>query len=283
MSSDINDSTPLNYCINKAIPDGSNLYYATLFEDSNSKNIIIGLHAFLYELTEIIRQCTDPGVARIKLKWWQEEIERLFNNQPRHPITRQLQKCITLNQDLKTTLEKIINNFDKFVFISQPNSLEEILSLYSTTSGELWYQCGLQLSLPKNNSLEDIKEMGGIYHFINSLQQANTYINEARCIIPTSVINQTELLNFHTKHSKFNQAEVFQPLLSELKEKLELQFRLLTQQEIKQFQYGLIMNRLIFKTCDEIIRDGSKLLDTNINLTPIRKLWIAWRTHISLK
>ncbi len=71
------DDTPKNYCINKAIPNGSNLYYATIYESDTNKTIIISFHAFLYELTEIIYECSDPGVARIKLKWWQEEIENL--------------------------------------------------------------------------------------------------------------------------------------------------------------------------------------------------------------
>ena len=45
---------------------------------------------------------------------------------------------------------------------------------------------------------------------------------------------------------------------------------------------GLILNRLAFKTCDEIINGGCKLLSTYTSLTPLRKLWIAWRSHITL-
>ena len=82
-----NNTNAYEYCVNKAIPDGSSFYYATLFETQKNKTVLIAFHAFLFELSNIIIECNDPGVARIKLKWWQEEIERLFRHQPRHPVT----------------------------------------------------------------------------------------------------------------------------------------------------------------------------------------------------
>ena len=45
---------------------------------------------------------------------------------------------------------------------------------------------------------------------------------------------------------------------------------------------GLILNRLAFNTCDEIINGGCKLLSTYTSLTPLRKLWIAWKSHLIL-
>lgn len=279
------NETAHNYCINKAIPDGSNLYYATIFDNAKSKIIIISLHAFLHELTDIIYECSDPGVAQIKLGWWQEEIERLFNHQARHPVTRQLQECITLEQHLKPVLYSIIDCFEQFIFIEQPDSINTVLSLYKSTVGEVWYQCGLQLNLTKTDVLEIMREMGALIHFMNCLQQPKTYINEMRCIIPVTYISKTDLLNLRTntahKHSKQN--EIFSPLILDIKTRLDKTYNELNRKENKMFQHGLILNRLVYKTCDEILKDGCHLLDRNVRLTPLRKIWIAGWTHFYLK
>jgi len=277
-------SNTYDYCVNKAIPDGSNLYYATLFEKEKNKAIIISLHAFLYELADIIKECSDPGVARIKLHWWQEEIERLFQQEPRHPITKYLKEFTTLNENLRASLNSIINNFDNFLFIQKTNNLKSILVLYDLTAGEVWHLCGIQLGATDASSLQSYRNIGTVYHFISSLQEPNTYITESRCIIPENVIQHGDLLNnkFQLKNNSINQADIFSPLMKELKILLEKDYHDLKENDFSALKQGLILNRLAFKTCDEIINGGCKLLSTYTSLTPLRKLWIAWRSHLIL-
>ena len=281
MNSATNNSVALDYCINKAIPDGSNLYYATLFEEEKNKAIIIGLHAFLYELTDIIKECSDPGIARVKLHWWQEEIERLFQQQPRHPITKFLKECITLDQSLRISFNTIINNFDNFLFIDQTENLATILALYNSTAGEIWHLCGVQLGVKETLSLQNYRALGSVCHYLRCLQEPNTYITESRCIIPENIIKQDDLLNLRldTHNNSINQANIFSPLIMELKILLEESSVGLHKNDISALKQGLIFNRLALKTCDEILNDGCKLLSTNTSLTPLRKLWIAWWTH----
>jgi 15-cis-phytoene synthase len=276
--------TAHDYCISKATPESSNLYYATIFDGTKNKTIIITLYAFLYELSDIIHECSDPGIARIKLKWWQEEIERLFNKQARHPVTRQMQECIRFDPDLKSTFNSIIDFFNRFIFIKQPESLESILSLYKSTTGEISYQCGLQLNPEKTGSLDIIRELGALIHFTDCLQQPRTYINETRCIIPASYIDNINLLKLRidTANKHTREKEIFSPLFMDLKTRLDKTYKALNRKENHMFQYTLILNRLAFKTCDEILRDGCNLLGTNVSLTPLRKLWIAWWTRFSM-
>jgi 15-cis-phytoene synthase len=276
--SETDNSNAIDYCINKAIPDGSNLYYATLFDSSEDKKIIISFHALLYELSDIIHECSDPGIARIKLKWWQEEIERLSNQQARHPVTCQMQECINLDENLKSTFDSVIDFFNHFIFIAQPDSLDSILSLYKSTSGETWYQCAQQLIPEKREEFNVIREMGALVHYISCLQQPHTYINETRCIIPASYIKSSELLNLRAKTSN-KQKEIFSPLIIELKNRLDETYKKLKVENCTNLKHSLILSRLAFKTCDEILSDGCNLLDKNISLTPLRKLWIAWCTR----
>ena len=70
--------------------------------------------------------------------------------------------------------------------------------------------------------------------------------------------------------------------MKELKILLEKDYHDLKENDFSALKQGLILNRLAFKTCDEIINGGCKLLSTYTSLTPLRKLWIAWRSHLIL-
>ncbi|HEY1773480.1 MAG TPA: squalene/phytoene synthase family protein [Gammaproteobacteria bacterium] len=48
------------------------------------------LHAVYLELHEVPREARDPGVADVKLRWWEEEIGFLYAGKPRHPLTQAL-------------------------------------------------------------------------------------------------------------------------------------------------------------------------------------------------
>lgn len=273
--------TPYHYCLNKAATEGSNLYYATLFENSVSKTQIITLQALLIELSDIIYECSDPGVARIKLKWWQEEIERLFQNQARHPVTQQMQTCLALNQTLETSLYNVIESMNQFIYLEQVDTLDDILAIYRSTAGEIWYQCGQQLNQGMANGLESLKELGAVIHFIHSLQQPNTYIYESRCIVPSDYAQLNQLLELRIEKTNIDsvQKKIFSPILEELKTILDKTYVELLIIDPVIFRHALILNRLCYTTCHEILNDGSHLLDRNLTLTPIRKLWIAWRTR----
>ena len=44
---------------------------------------------------------------------------------------------------------------------------------------------------------------------------------------------------------------------------------------------GLVMAAIYRTLLEEIRRDGSHVLTTRTSLTPIRKLWIAWKTWLT--
>ena len=284
MSLAINDSTTQNYCIDKTAKEGSNLYYATLFETEKNKALIIALHAFLEELTNIINECTDPGVARIKFKWWQDEVERLSNKQPRHPVTRELTNLIIFNSELKSAFNTIIENFEAFLFIEQPDTLQSSLSIFKNTVGELWSQCAILLGVTEKHTLDSIRNTAALYHFIVSLQQADTYLNETRCIIPSSYLLHSELLQLKEERTlnKTAQTKLFTPLLEELSDQLIKTYNSIPKHDRVLIRYSLILNRLAEKTSEEILLDGCHFLQRKVSLTPIRKFWLAWRTNFTI-
>ncbi|MBN4666958.1 presqualene diphosphate synthase HpnD [Pandoraea nosoerga] len=78
------------YCRQKAGPPGSALYYALLQLRPSRRDAAYAVHAFCQEIADIHSAVHDPGVAHAKLDWWRQELARLFDGTPAHPVTRAL-------------------------------------------------------------------------------------------------------------------------------------------------------------------------------------------------
>ena len=275
-------SNPDDYCLTKATPDGSNLYYACLFEQSENKPIVIGLHALLQELHDVLVECSDPGVARIKFKWWLEELQRLQQQQARHPVTRFLQ--LHINTDLETVrlLQETVQSFEQFLMLQQPESLEHSLLLFKHSCGRVWRCCAMASGLSDTGSLSRIEDMAANYYFLQALRQPNTFMTETCCVLPRDHLDYSQLINLNTDSDDMLQVQ-FESIVSQLVNKFGSDEKHFDKDQRINFKHGLILNRLALKTAREMLRSNSRLLTMRVSLTPIRKLFIAWWMNLTLR
>ena len=86
--------TPEQYCQEKTAKSGSSFYYSFRFLSKSRRLAITALYAFCREVDDIADECMDLSVAKTKLNWWRSEIERLYQNQPQHPVAKALLAAI---------------------------------------------------------------------------------------------------------------------------------------------------------------------------------------------
>jgi phytoene/squalene synthetase len=70
----------------RAIPLGSVRYWSWQFAVSSARAPLLGVYALLAEWNALMDPVTEASASRIKLAWWQEEIQRLIARAPVHPI-----------------------------------------------------------------------------------------------------------------------------------------------------------------------------------------------------
>ena len=63
---------------------------ALTFNPEPLRAALSALWAVYREIREIPVECRDPGVAEVKLRWWEEEIGALYAGKPRHPMSQAL-------------------------------------------------------------------------------------------------------------------------------------------------------------------------------------------------
>ena len=276
-----------DYCKEKAAPDGSNLYYATLFESDAIKKRLLIFFALHYEIIECLSVSSDPEVTHLKLQWWSEEIERLFQDKPRHPVTIQLLPLLKGTQGNIFPFMTYMATLESIVSAQVKGALDDWLNQLSYGLGQIWYcaswYCASSLSLPvNNNTLFLITRNGGIIFAVELLQNLRLLTSNGYNFLPGDLLEKHQLprnnLIVHAGNKSSNLLLKF--LLERIKDELDSIYRELKNNVPKILVYHLIMNRISRSICIEIQKDGCQLLKHKIALTPIRKLLVAWQIKL---
>lgn len=274
--------SPDEYCQQKAVQSGSSFYYSFLFLPVERRRAITALYAFCREVDDTVDEATDPGVARIKLAWWRQEIGAMFAGNPSHPVTKALQPHLTVysldSKHLLAIVDGMEMDLDQTRYLDFPGlrrycwhvaSVVGILSasIFGATRPEtLQYAEKLGLAFQLTNIIRDVGEdarKGRIYLPVNELQQFG--------------VTAADLLN--ARHSeKFEQLMRFQYDRAQVA--YDEAFAVLPAEDRRAQRPGLIMAAIYRALLKEIEQDGFHVLERKISLTPIRKLWLAWKTYV---
>lgn len=274
--------SPDEYCQQKAAQSGSSFYYSFMFLPPLRRRAITALYAFCREVDDTVDECTDAAIARTKLIWWRKEIAAMLAGAPTHPVTLALQPHLipyALNgQHLMAIIDGMEMDLDQTRYLDYIGlqrycwhvaGVVGILSasIFGTTDPRtLIYAEKLGLAFQLTNIIRDVGEdarNGRIYLPVNELQQFG--------------VTAADLLN--ARHSdNFERLMHFQVLRAQAA--YDEAFALLPAVDRRAQRPGLIMAAIYRALLGEIERDGFQVLRQRISLTPIRKLWLAWRTYV---
>ena len=274
--------TPEDYCQEKAAASGSSFYYSFLFLPAHRRRAITALYAFCREVDDVVDECSDPHLAATKLAWWRQEVARIYAGTPEHPVGQALQKVLpefTLPQE---QLLEIIDGME--MDLQQTRYLDfKALSLYcyrvasvvGLLAAEIFgyqdrqtqkYAYNLGMAFQLTNIIRDVGEdarRGRVYLPIDELQRFNVPV--ADIVNSRYSDNFRQLMEFQIERAETYYAQAMQELPAV---------------DRKTQRPGLVMAAIYRTLLDEIKRDGCLVLDRRTSLTPLRKLWIAWRTWI---
>lgn len=274
--------SPDEYCQQKTAQSGSSFYYSFLFLPAERRRAITALYAFCREVDDTVDECTDPQIARSKLIWWRKELAAMQAGNPTHPVTQallpHLQAYSIENKHLLAIVDGMEMDLDQTRYLDFPGlqrycwhvaSVVGILSagIFGITQPEtLQYAEKLGLAFQLTNIIRDVGEdarKGRIYLPINELQQFN--------VTAADILNARHSENFE-KLMKF-QADRAQAMY-------DAAFALLPKADRRAQRPGLMMAAIYRAILNEIELDGFHVLNQRISLTPIRKLWLAWKTYV---
>lgn len=273
--------TPAKYVQDKAAASGSSFYYAFLFLPAPKRAAITAFYAFCREVDDVVDDMVDPTVAHTKLAWWRTEVAKAYAGQASHPVMqalmpltaefgieqRHLQAVIEgCQMDLEQTRYLDYAGLQRYCHLVAGEVGEAAARIFGQTQEQTTqYAHKLGQALQLTNIIRDVGEdalRGRIYLPVSELQQFDVKAHEI--LKRTYSERFTALMQFQAQraHGLYDEA-----------------LALLPAQDRRAQKPGLMMASIYRALLREIERDNFQVLHQRISLTPLRKLWQAWKVQ----
>ena len=271
--------SPQDYVQQKAAASGSSFYYAFLFLPPPRRAAITAFYAFCREVDDVVDEVSDPGVAATKLAWWQSEVGRAYAGQPSHPVMQALMPRAAefgiearhllaiiegCQMDLTQTRYLDFAALEKYCHLVAGIVGEVSARIFGQVDAKTTeYAHKLGLAFQLTNIIRDVGEdarRDRIYLPVNELQQFDVKAHE----ILKGVYSErfTALMKFQAEraHALYDEALALLPAADRRSQKP-----------------GLMMASIYRTLLREVEASDFHVLHQRIALTPLRKLWLAWK------
>jgi 15-cis-phytoene synthase len=276
---------PQTYVQEKAAQSGSSFYYAFLFLPKPKRAAITAFYAFCREVDDAVDETTDAGIAATKLAWWRKEVSEAFAGQPHHPVMLALLPALTQlglesivrAEHLLQVIEGCEMDLTQTRYLDQPN-LDRYCHLVAGVVGEVAAHIFGQQDV---QTTAYAHTLGQALQLTNILRDVGEDARKGRIYLPVA-----ELQKFDVKaHEILNaiHSERFVALMRDQATKAHQLYDaalvLLPKEDRRAQKPGLMMAAIYRDLLCEIERSNFKVLDQRISLTPLRKLWLAWKVQ----
>jgi phytoene synthase len=274
--------TPDQYCQQKASQSGSSFYYSFLFLPPARRRAITALYAFCREVDDIVDDCTDISVARTKLAWWHGEVAALYAGHAHHPVAQALATVVTSFNLPQTRLHEIIDGMEMDLtrrryadFAALKLYCYRVASVVGLLSAEIFgYEDARTLDYAEN--------LGMAFQLTNIIRDVGEDARRDRIYLPLDELARFNVPAADIMHARSSAG--FQQLIEFQVERALGYYRdafaALPAGDRKAQRPGLVMAAIYQALLAEMRADGMPVLTQRTSLTPLRKLWIAWRTWV---
>lgn len=278
--------TPDQYCQDKAVQSGSSFYYSFLFLPPEKRRAITALYAFCREVDDVVDECADASVARMKLAWWRQQIAAVFDtksdNEPTHPVAKAL-VAVTRTFNLSAgQLNEIIDGMEMDLNHNRYADFKT-LQLYCHHVAGVVGQLSAEIFGYRNpDTLKYAHDLGLAFQLTNIIRDVGEDARRDRIYLPQDELARFGVSSADILHGR--ETDNFKRLMEFQIERAEgyyaQAFAALPAVDRNGQRPGLMMAAIYQTLLREIKNDGCRVMQQRVSLTPIRKLWIAWKIWI---
>jgi phytoene synthase len=275
--------SPDEYCQQKAAASGSSFYYSFLFLPPERRRAITALYAFCREVDDAVDDASDAQRAAVKLAWWRAEVANLAAGNPQHPVSKALLPFMAKFSISGEKLNEIIDGME--MDLTQTRYLDWAgLERYCyRVAGVVGILAAGIFGYRDARTLDYAKRLGIAFQLTNIIRDVGEDARKNRIYLPmedlkahgvpaSDILQGREtdafraLMRFEAERAKAHYAQAMDALPDD---------------DRRAQRPGLIMAAIYRALLDEIERDGFRVLAQRTSLTPLRKLFIAWKTWVT--
>ena len=271
---------PHDYCQDKAAKSGSSFYYSFMFLPAERRQAITALYAFCREVDDVVDECHDLSLAQTKLEWWRQEVGRVYNGTPTHPVGLALKDVI---KGFRLPQEQLLEIIDGMAMdLSQTRYLDfKGLQLYCYRVASVVGLLAAEIfGYQDRQTLKYAHDLGLAFQLTNIIRDVGEDARRGRIYLPIEDLQRFNVPAKDLLEARYS--EQFRALMAFQAERAEKfydqAFAQLPAVDRKAQRPGLVMAAIYRTLLREIARDGFLVLDRRTSLTPLRKVWLAGTT-----
>jgi len=274
--------TPDEYCQQKAAASGSSFYYSFLFLPRERRRAITALYAFCREVDDVVDDCSDPATARATLAWWRQELAAAFHGTPQHPVARALAEIAPRFNIAEAQLAEIIDGMQMDLEYNRYPSFEVLRQYCHRVAGVVGLLSAEIFGFQDPRTREYATDLGLAFQLTNIIRDVGEDARRDRIYLPLDEIERhgVSVADISAARETDNFRRLIEFQIERALGYYRDAFAKLPAIDRRAQRAGIIMAAIYRALLDEIQRDGCRVLTRRTALTPIRKLWIAWRTWI---
>lgn len=270
------------YCLQKAAPPGSSTYYALRQASAADQPLLAALFALRRELEETAKETSDPTVGRTKLAWWQKELAALAAGNATHPVTKALAQHLDDAASVYPLLQPLLAgfemDFEQARYLDLPN-LRRYMDGVGGTFATLVAQVGARTREARAEAARWAPPLGNALMLAQFVPEIGNDARHGRIYVPIDELQRynvtaADLIN-RRYSDEFTELMKFQ--MARAREAVNAALAAIPASERRHQRTLRALAALELALLDEVEREGFQVLHQQIVLTPIRKLWIAWR------
>ncbi|MCK5307389.1 MAG: presqualene diphosphate synthase HpnD [Zetaproteobacteria bacterium] len=271
---------PSQYCEEKTRGSGSSFYYAFLFLEEEKRRAMMALYAFCREVDDIADEISEEEVAIQKIHFWREELHRAFNNQPQHPVGRELQWAkdhFSLDEELFIeVLDGMLMDIS-----GKPILKSSDLSLYCYRVAGVVGLLSIEIFGYQSRKARDFAtSLGEALQLTNILRDLKQDAAIGRIYLP-----QEDRIRFKVADQDFKEGNISEgmaTLLQHYGEKAESAYtnalEQLPEEDRESLRPSLLMASIYYAQFKRLKNHEFDSWRHSAQISPLQKIWIAWRT-----
>ncbi|AGA91028.1 phytoene/squalene synthetase [Thioflavicoccus mobilis 8321] len=257
----------------RATPPGSAAYYSIRFAPSGLRDDLARLLGWRQALAAIPDTVSDPGVAQRKLDWWREEFAQMLSGTPRHPLSRALAPALDRHTLPPAPFLTIAARAEAEIHRRVPADRAAVEAAEEEDRGALFELLARCHGTADSGLLVRARRLGGFCGQVERLRDAGRRLRAGR-----AVFAQDSLVAAGLAGTTLERPDVRRRLAP-----------LVAAAAAEARDHGVAIDasdlpvclriraRLAERLLVELTAPDANVVDTRIALTPLNKLWHAWR------
>ncbi|MFO1308373.1 MAG: presqualene diphosphate synthase HpnD [Burkholderiales bacterium] len=277
--------TPDQYCESKAAQSGSSFYYSFRLLPPERRRAITALYAYCREVDDVVDEVHDPGVARAKLAWWRAEIAAVYEGTPQHPVAQALVPVVRTYRLPREHFDAVVDGMAMDLAQQRYADFAELERYCHRVAGVVGLLSAEIFGYEEPSTARFARDLGVAFQLTNIVRDVGEDARRGRIYLPQEDLDRhgvtASAILRGREEPGFRALMAFE--VARAREWYDRAMRELAPRDRRAQRASLAMAAIYRALLDEIERDGFRVLDRRIALTPLRKLWIAWRTARSAR